>query len=471
MPIDASIPLQVRQMQLQDPTEVMGRVMSLRTLAGQQQLQQAQLQQAQQQIQQAQQQQEQERTLADLYRGNISPEGTVNRQAVLSAAAEKGLGARIPGLQKQFTEQEEAQAKLSKLKSETGEIDFNVAKKRMDASAAAINSLVSNPNTTHQDVINTMVSLVQQGIVTPEQGQQAIRELPGRPDQLRPFLMQKGMQVMDAAKRMEMLIPKREKIDTGGGISFVDINPMTNPQGPTPVRKVATPDALVSAATQRRGQDLADVRSREANQLTREANATVYDPERGILVNKATGLARPAATQEGTPVGAKVKDLTDAQAKALLFGTRAQESDAILQNLAKQGTNMPSVTKQALERTPLVGGALGAGANVALASPAQQQVEQAQRDFINAVLRRESGAVISESEFDNARKQYFPQVGDSAQVKAQKAQNRQRATQLMLQEVPSAHRGTGQNAPPAAGTIDFQLPPDIQAIFNKHGVR
>jgi hypothetical protein len=466
MPIDASIPLQVRQVQLQDPTEVMGKVMSLRTLAGQQQLQQMQ-------IQQAQQQQEQERTLADLYRGNINPDGTVNRQGILGAAAQQGLGARIPTLQKQFADADEATAKVGKLKSETGEIDFNVAKKRMDASAAAINSLVANPNVTHQDVINTMVNLVNQGIVTPEQGQQAIRELPGRPEQLRPFLMQKGLQVMDATKRMEMLQPKLEKVDNGGQISFVDTNTMTNPQGPAPVTKVATPDALVSAATQRRGQDLTDSRSREANQLAREANATVYDPERGVLVNKATGLARPAATMDGQPIGPKNKDLTDAQAKALLFGTRMQESNVILDKLAKEGTDMPSVVKLAADKTPLVGGALGAAANATVASPNQQKVEQAQRDFINAVLRRESGAVISEPEFENARKQYFPAVGDRAEVKAQKAANRKRATELMLQEVPAARRGAASAAQtaPAAGTIDFQLPPDIQAILNKHGAR
>jgi hypothetical protein len=467
MPIDASIPLQVRQVQLQDPTEVMGRVMNLRTLAGQQQLQQMQLQQAQQQ-------QEQERTLADLYRGNINPDGTVNRQGILGAAAEKGLGARIPGLQKQFADADEATAKVGKLKSETGEIDFNVAKKRMDASAAAINSLVANPNVTHQDVIATMVSLVNQGIVTPEQGQQAIRELPGRPEQLRPFLMQKGLQVMDAAKRMEMLQPKLEKVDNGGQISFVDTNVMTNPQGPAPVTRVATPGERLQASTTMRGQNLTDARARETNQLTREANANVYDPERGVLVNKATGLARPAATMNGQPIGAKPKDLTDAQAKALLFGTRMQEADAALGKLASTGTDMPSIIKTGAERTPLVGGLLGPAANAVAASPAQQQVEQAQRDFINAVLRRESGAVISESEFDNARKQYFPQVGDSAAVKKQKADNRRRATQLMMEEVPATRR-SGGNAPnpptPAAGAIDFQLPSDIQAILNKHGAR
>jgi len=59
-----------------------------------------------------------------------------------------------------------------------------------------------------------------------------------------------------------------------------------------------------------------------------------------------------------------------------------------------------------------------------LASDELQSGNQAQRDFINAVLRRESGAVISPEEFNNARQQYFPQAGDSAATLKQKAANR-----------------------------------------------
>jgi hypothetical protein len=57
----------------------------------------------------------------------------------------------------------------------------------------------------------------------------------------------------------------------------------------------------------------------------------------------------------------------------------------------------------------------------------RQLVEQAKRDFVNAVLRRESGAVINPSEFANAERQYFPQPGDSKEVIAQKRRNRETA--------------------------------------------
>lgn len=59
-----------------------------------------------------------------------------------------------------------------------------------------------------------------------------------------------------------------------------------------------------------------------------------------------------------------------------------------------------------------------------LQSGERQQYEQAKRNFVNAVLRRESGAVISDQEFKNAEMQYFPQAGDKPEVVLQKEQNR-----------------------------------------------
>lgn len=59
-----------------------------------------------------------------------------------------------------------------------------------------------------------------------------------------------------------------------------------------------------------------------------------------------------------------------------------------------------------------------------LQSPERQMYEQSKRNFVNAVLRRESGAVISDEEFKNAEKQYFPQAGDAPATVLQKAANR-----------------------------------------------
>lgn len=107
------------------------------------------------------------------------------------------------------------------------------------------------------------------------------------------------------------------------------------------------------------------------------------------------------------------KPLTVEQGKNAGFLVRAQSAEAVLQRLESEGTNLGNALAA---KIPLAGNYM--------VSPEYQLYEQAQRNFINAQLRRESGAVISEEEFDNARKQYFPQPGDSAAVIAQKRQNR-----------------------------------------------
>lgn len=459
MPVDSSIAMSGRQFQMADPLEMQSKVLSLGQLAGQQQLQQMQ-------IQQAQRTQDQENTLADLYKGNVSADGTINRQGVLSGAAQRGLGSKIPGMQKQFADADKATADVGHVGAQTDELKWKVAKGKQEASGAALSSLLSNPNVTHDDVIGTMVGLVKRGIVTPEQGQQAIQELPGDPVRLRQYLVQKGMENVEAGKRMEMMAPKRQEVNDGKTTSFVDVNPYTNPQGPTPIKMQTTPGQDQSNATTVRGQNLVNARAVDANGIAQSAARTqvVEGPDGFVLIDKGTGLARPAATMNGAQVQGKDPGLNDTQAKALLFGSRMQQADKILTEMAAQGTVRPSVMKGVVESVPLVGGALGAGANAA-SSPQQQKVEQAQRDFVNAVLRRESGAAISPTEFDSAKKQYFPAVGDSPEVIQQKAANRQLATRGLMAEVPAKRRDSITN--PAADTSG--LPDDIAAILKKHG--
>jgi len=64
---------------------------------------------------------------------------------------------------------------------------------------------------------------------------------------------------------------------------------------------------------------------------------------------------------------------------------------------------------------------------------------QAERNFINADLRRESGASISPPEFKSAEQQYFPRPNDSAKVLAQKAANRAQVFQSLKAEAGRAY--------------------------------
>src|SRR5262249_33942021 len=62
-----------------------------------------------------------------------------------------------------------------------------------------------------------------------------------------------------------------------------------------------------------------------------------------------------------------------------------------------------------------------------LPSADYQRYDQAKRDFINATMRRESGAQIKKDEFENANKQYFPMPGDDPETLKQKKANRMEA--------------------------------------------
>jgi hypothetical protein len=129
--------------------------------------------------------------------------------------------------------------------------------------------------------------------------------------------------------------------------------------------------------------------------------------------------------------------LTDAEGRSTGFYGRGLDSQKTLNDLESQGTSLWNNTAGQL---PKVGNFLR--------SEDAQKYDQAKRNFINAVLRRESGAVISPEEFANADQQYFPQPGDGSEVIAQKRRNRETTIQGL-----KVSSGQGAN---------FALPPDQQ---------
>jgi hypothetical protein len=193
-------------------------------------------------------------------------------------------------------------------------------------------------------------------------------------------------------------------------------------------------EGAANRSVQMRGQNLTDARARQGLSVAMSKPFEVTGEDgRPVLVQQAKdGTIRPVTGY--SPKTAADKPLNEGQAKALGFGTRMQEADKILADLAKSGTSAS---------VPGMNAGYGVGSVVtALASDKQQQLAQAKRDFLNAVLRRESGAAIGQSEFDSGDKQYFPQVGDSPAVIAQKDRNRKLAIKGVLVEVPEKQRAS-----------------------------
>jgi hypothetical protein len=143
--------------------------------------------------------------------------------------------------------------------------------------------------------------------------------------------------------------------------------------------------------------------------------SVVQNPDGSFAPLNIPGVTDAAPTN---PYAVGGKTSTD-QSNAALYADRMTSANKVLTDL--EGINKGGAG--------FIGGELANSGYLpnAMMSPDRQRVIQAQRDFVNAVLRRESGAAINQSEFDNAAKQYFPQPGDSDAVIAQKRQNRETA--------------------------------------------
>ena len=121
--------------------------------------------------------------------------------------------------------------------------------------------------------------------------------------------------------------------------------------------------------------------------------------------------------------GKPEKPITDSQSKALGFGKRMLQAEEVFDSLERSGYDRSDISSS-----------LGTLLPGSMQSTEAQQQEQAERNFINAVLRDESGAVISPSEFDSAAKQYFPRAGNTPEVLKQKKANRQQLIETVKNE-------------------------------------
>lgn len=125
--------------------------------------------------------------------------------------------------------------------------------------------------------------------------------------------------------------------------------------------------------------------------------------------NKQTELLG-SSTSGVSPVTGK--PYTDAQIQSAGFADRISQANAIIDSKADAFAEMNYATFKLIESNSQIANAL--------LKPDQRQAAQAMRNFITAKLRKESGAAISKSEFDEARVQYFPALGDDPQTLANK---------------------------------------------------
>jgi len=139
--------------------------------------------------------------------------------------------------------------------------------------------------------------------------------------------------------------------------------------------------------------------------------------------SKKGGMALSVDPQTGQVTfqqGGNIKPMTEAQSKDTTYTVRAADALKVFDPLAHNLTSFGSST---LGNTPYVGNYLK--------SKEYQQAEQAGNEFLQAILRKDTGAAITEGEQALYGDTYLPRPGDSPEVQAQKAQSRARAIEAM----------------------------------------
>jgi hypothetical protein len=394
MAVDAGIPLGVKPMQLDNPTNALAQMMQLRGMQQDQALGAMKMDEYRRGL-------AEENVLRDLTKQSGGDMNQLSKLLYGAGNYKQGMA-----IDKSIAERKKAEADLGKTGAETEKLKIEGLLKKTDFAGQLLSAVQDQPSY--------------------EQARSAMQanglNVAQLPPQFDPAVV--GRLVQQSMSIKEQLAAKHQ------ALTFEETR-----------RHNSVSEGLTAQGQQitMRGQNMADARSREANQNTR---GQIVETDNGfMLADPRAGTAAPLTGPDGKPLKGKAanRQLTDSQAKANLFGSRMAESHRILTDLEGKYSPMGVNAKMAASDVPLVGGAAGYAGNLML-SESGQQAEQAQRDFINAVLRRESGAVISKPEFANGQKQYFPQPGDGPQVLAQKKRNRELAIQGMAAEVPNGLR-------------------------------
>jgi hypothetical protein len=118
--------------------------------------------------------------------------------------------------------------------------------------------------------------------------------------------------------------------------------------------------------------------------------------------------------------GGNIKPMTEAQSKDATYATRAEGALATLDQYAGALTGLKDTIAGGV---PVVG-------NYGTSNEFQK-ASQAGKEFLQAILRKDTGAAITEDEMTQYGKTYLPEPGDGADVLAQKMQSRRRALEAL----------------------------------------
>ena len=194
----------------------------------------------------------------------------------------------------------------------------------------------------------------------------------------------------------------------------------------------------------------------EAEQAQMEANAqgnegftlgkdqVRYDAQGNVIAGGMSGVSSEG-NELLSPTEAQALGVPYGTTKAGAYGSTAEKPLTVDQAKARQFATAASNADELLATIDYTPGFLQLPAPNQLKTGERQAFEQASRAFVNAVLRRESGATITDDEFKNKFKELIPSAGDGKAVLAQKALARKSAVETIKQAGGGQYSAQNQN--------------------------
>lgn len=153
-------------------------------------------------------------------------------------------------------------------------------------------------------------------------------------------------------------------------------------------------------------------------------------------------------------IGGQLGKLTEGQSKDVNYYIRGR---AALENVSKYEGALASFKDNALSKVP--------GGNYAT-SAEFQQANQAGREFLASILRKDTGAAITKQEFDIYGPMFLPQPGDGEEVLAQKRVARERAIEAIRTGLGAKGDALAPDEPAEEKRIEDMTDEELEAIVN-----
>lgn len=136
----------------------------------------------------------------------------------------------------------------------------------------------------------------------------------------------------------------------------------------------------------------------------------------------------PATGAVSFQQGGNIKPMTEGQSKDAVFATRAEGALGLIDQFGDALTGTEGMIGSTVGQLPVVG-------NYAK-TEAFQQAEQAGKEFLQAILRKDTGAAITKEETSEYGSVYLPRPGDRPQLLQQKKSSRLRALEAIKAGMP-----------------------------------